>query len=354
MPEVAPPHPTEGEQQPETETLRVANEFLAKGFTLIPNYILRHPDLSRDAKLLYAILLSYAWREGRCFPGYTRLCADLGASEKPVRGYMRELEKAGLLTQKRRGLGKTNIYTLTEPRSGVSPGLDREFRAALDREDAPGKEDSEEEDRRGRTSKLRKPPTTDRSSGTAPVTGVNGAIAPAAPAQKPLRARLPPEERRRYDADRRRIVDYLSDFARELGDAAPLASSVTRAVNLMHRAGVDLEEFVGAMYHARAVTKERWAAVRKEERAPGRPFPRKRAMAYFFAELEHALGLRELPETPAEHAARKEAETRERRREGDRHPDWARAKGPREWVQTYKPGEGLPAIGADGGEDEGA
>jgi hypothetical protein len=98
----------------------------------------------------------------------------------------------------------------------------------------------------------------------------------------------------------------------------------------MRRAGVDIEDFVGVLYHARVVTKERWAAVRKEEREPGRPFPRKQAMAYFFAELEHALGLRALPETPAEH---------------DRRPDWADAKDARrEWVQTYKPGEGLPAI----------
>jgi hypothetical protein len=170
-----------------------------------------------------------------------------------------------------------------------------------------------------------------------------------------LRAGLPPAERRRYDADRRRIVDYLSDFARELGDAAPLASSVSRAVNMMRRAGVDLAAFTEALYHARAVTKERWAAVRKEERDPGRPFARKQAMAYFFAELEHALGLRELPETPAEHAARKEAEAQERRRDRRRRADWSGAEGARqEWVQTYKPGEGLPAIGADGGEDDGA
>ena len=174
-------------------------------------------------------------------------------------------------------------------------------------------------------------------------------MVPTAPTTTPLRARLPPAERRRYDEERRRIVDYLSDFARELGDAAPLASSVTRAVNLMHRAGVDLEAFTEALYHARAVTKERWAAVRKEERDPGRPFPKKQAMAYFFAELEHALGLRELPETPAEHAARKEAEEQDRQRDRGRHPDRARATGPREWVQTYTPGEGLPALEADGG-----
>jgi hypothetical protein len=123
----------------------------------------------------------------------------------------------------------------------------------------------------------------------------------------------------------------------------------------MRRAGVDLEAFVEALYHARAVTKERWAAVRKEEHQPGRPFPRKQAMAYFFAELEHALGLRELPDTPAEHAARKEAEQEERRRDRERRADWTGSKsGRREWVQTYKPGEGLPAIRVDSGEDAGA
>jgi hypothetical protein len=64
----------------------------------------------------------------------------------------------------------------------------------------------------------------------------------------------------------------------------------------------------------------------------------------------HALGLRDLPETPAEHTARKETEAQERRHERERHPDWARARGPREWVQTYKPGERLPVIEGDGGE----
>jgi hypothetical protein len=154
------------------------------------------------------------------------------------------------------------------------------------------------------------------------------------PARRPLRARLPPEERRRYDADRQRVIDHLSDFARELGDAAPLASSVTRAVNIQRAAGVAFEDFAAALYHARAVTKEHWAAIRKEDKKPGATWSTKQAMPYFFAELEHVLGLRELPETPAEHAARKEAEQRER----DRPPDRADAQGtPRRWVQTYQP-----------------
>jgi hypothetical protein len=167
---------------------------------------------------------------------------------------------------------------------------------------------------------------------------VNGSAAAAAiPARRPLRARLGPEERRRYDEDRRRIVDYLSDFARELGDAAPLASSVTRAVNIQRAAGVDFDAFAEALYHARAVTKERWAAIREETRKPGASWSTKRAMPYFFAELERVLGLRDLPETPEEHAARKAAEAEERDRAQQAGRGDARAGPAREWVQTYEP-----------------
>ncbi len=97
---------------PEPGTLLIEDETLRAGFTQIPNRVLHARNLSRDAKLLYAFLLRYAWQQGSCFPGYAQLCADMGASPSIVRKYMRELETVGLLVQKRRGLGKTNLYTL--------------------------------------------------------------------------------------------------------------------------------------------------------------------------------------------------------------------------------------------------
>ncbi len=97
---------------PEPGTLLIEDETLRAGFTQMPNRVLHAPNLSRDAKILYAFLLSYAWQQGRCFPGYAQLCAAMGASPSIVRKYMRELEAVGLLVQKRRGLGKTNLYTL--------------------------------------------------------------------------------------------------------------------------------------------------------------------------------------------------------------------------------------------------
>ncbi len=97
---------------PEPGTLFIEDETLRAGFTQIPNRVLHARNLSRDAKLLYGFLLSYAWQQGRCFPGYAQLCAAMGASPSIVRKYLHELEAVGLLVQKRRGLGKTNLYTL--------------------------------------------------------------------------------------------------------------------------------------------------------------------------------------------------------------------------------------------------
>jgi Helix-turn-helix domain len=96
-------------------TLMVANAALRGGFVLLPRTLLHAPGLSRDAKLLYAVLLSYAWQRGSCFPGYARLQADLGCGINQVTQYLRELEDAQLVTRRRRGLGKTTIYTLHDP-----------------------------------------------------------------------------------------------------------------------------------------------------------------------------------------------------------------------------------------------
>ncbi len=101
-----------GEQ--DRSTLAVANAALRSGFVLLPRTILHAPSLSRDAKLLYAVLLSYAWQEGSCFPGYERLQEDLQCSVNSVTKYMQELEQAKLISRRRRGLGKTNIYTIND------------------------------------------------------------------------------------------------------------------------------------------------------------------------------------------------------------------------------------------------
>src|SRR6202047_2248410 len=81
-----------------------ADPVTRHGFTQVPNFILTKKDLSVGAKLAYAMLLKYAWDNDACFPGQMKLADDMGAGERSVRTYLKELEAAGLLEIKQRGL----------------------------------------------------------------------------------------------------------------------------------------------------------------------------------------------------------------------------------------------------------
>jgi hypothetical protein len=82
------------------------------GFTQVPNFILTNEDISVGAKLAYAMLLKYAWSNDACYPGQVALAEDMGATDRSVRTYLKELESADLLEITQRGLGKTNLYRL--------------------------------------------------------------------------------------------------------------------------------------------------------------------------------------------------------------------------------------------------
>lgn len=105
--------------QPLSELIREKNIELATtdpvargGFTQVPNFILRNPDLSVGAKVVYAMFLSYAWHNESCFPGQERLAVDIGMSRSRVTEFISELSRAGLVTIQRRGQGKTNVYVV--------------------------------------------------------------------------------------------------------------------------------------------------------------------------------------------------------------------------------------------------
>jgi DNA-binding MarR family transcriptional regulator len=92
--------------------LKGADAATAKGFTQLPNFILKSKKLSAGDKITFAMLLSYAWQNDYCFPGQLRLAEDLGLHETNVRKHLKSLEANGLLAVTRRGQGKTNIYEL--------------------------------------------------------------------------------------------------------------------------------------------------------------------------------------------------------------------------------------------------
>lgn len=87
-----------------------------------------------------------------------------------------------------------------------------------------------------------------------------------------------------YSEAREELQQFVSDFAREFGDEAPLSSSLTRMVNLFVRSQLSIDDFVGLMYDARALTKEHQASVTKES-ASGRRGAKNR-MPYFFKIIE--------------------------------------------------------------------
>ncbi len=99
-----------------------------------------------------------------------------------------------------------------------------------------------------------------------------------------------------HTEERQQIHAYIRDFAPQLGDQAPLVSSVTRAYNLYLKSGWPFARFIDALYQARAKTRERSGGIRttlpKDD-----PWGTKPKMAYFFSVLEDEVGLRD--EEPA-------------------------------------------------------
>ncbi len=91
-----------------------------RGFTAIPNTILRHPRLSYGAKVTFGVLLSYAWQDNFCWPAQERLAQDLCCSERQVRRFLQELKATGIIDWKQQGLNLPNIYYIL-PQSRWAP-----------------------------------------------------------------------------------------------------------------------------------------------------------------------------------------------------------------------------------------
>ena len=84
----------------------------AGGFTQVPNFLLKDPKISANAKVVYSMLLSYAWNNNKVFPGQERMAEEVGSSKSTVGRAIQELEEQGWLEIQRRGQGKTNLYIL--------------------------------------------------------------------------------------------------------------------------------------------------------------------------------------------------------------------------------------------------
>lgn len=106
--------------------LIIRDRGLRGGFAQVPSVVLRDGRLSGNAVRLYALLLSYAWQDGECYPGQRRLAADMGVNAKTITRTLRELREKKLIDWHRQGMGKSNIYYIEElgaylPKQMVDP-----------------------------------------------------------------------------------------------------------------------------------------------------------------------------------------------------------------------------------------
>jgi hypothetical protein len=133
------------------KAVRFADPVLQKGFTQIPNAILRDASLSAGARLTYAMLSSFAWQSDECWVGQAKLAGLVSVGDRQLRRYLIELEEGGLLEITQQGLQKPNLYVLLE----ADP--DRTSVSGPDRTSVSDEEDAGEED-----------PTTDPLPPTSP------------------------------------------------------------------------------------------------------------------------------------------------------------------------------------------
>jgi hypothetical protein len=106
-----------------TKTLVIDDPNLRHGFIQIPSLIIRDPLLTCAARVLYALLLSYAWQEKECWPGQDRLSKEMGCSPDTLYRTLVELKERKLITWKRPGQGKPNIYHIRRLTDGYIPKM---------------------------------------------------------------------------------------------------------------------------------------------------------------------------------------------------------------------------------------
>lgn len=76
----------------------------------MPKFIFKSKEITVGAKLTYAMLLKYACKMDECFSGQDRLASDMDNCWCSVMGSIAELEKVGLVSIRRRGKGRPDLY----------------------------------------------------------------------------------------------------------------------------------------------------------------------------------------------------------------------------------------------------
>jgi hypothetical protein len=234
--------------EPTTEhTVILQDESLKQfqgGFTAIPNRLMENADLSLDARMVYAMLLKFAWQKDFCFPPQDRIATDLGIGIRSVRTYLNEFREAGLITWKQQGLNRPTVYYLlklpsvapTPPRSSGPANLaapDRQDSSGQDRQKSAYKEDSYKKTQDVNVDKNRKgknPRGPIRlASDTTPIGEVIGArytqLAAESAAQLHTTGTADPRTDAKAHED-----DFINEIMDQLGDTNPRSRPTYRLI----------------------------------------------------------------------------------------------------------------------------
>lgn len=245
------------------------------------------------ARLTYILLLSFAWKEGSCFPGQTRIASKLGVTRKAVNKYLKELKEKSYIDWERRGMGKTNVYRIlkiqaagfeadvtkrllhdvtTHSHQDVTKRLHKEYTD----EEYSERKDSD-------LSKFRKGKTLLKNLIHTP----NQQHLPRAATSIPSKAKSSQDEP--YSS---KIADVFDAFSKnDLHDPTHISSNITRSLNLWRGSKLPEEEFLRLVREARKVTLARSGSIRK--RADNYMGLKNRA-PYFFRVLQDLLGKNKL------------------------------------------------------------
>lgn len=109
-------------------------------FSALPHAVIRRTDLSRDARLLVAVLQMYGWQGGDITASHATLAADMGCSTRMLRTYLTELIDAGVISEHAAGARRQKVYRLesigtvlpitehhNEKQASDSDGVNRKF-----------------------------------------------------------------------------------------------------------------------------------------------------------------------------------------------------------------------------------
>lgn len=83
----------------------------AATYSALPHSIMRDTSLSRDARLLYAILQGHWWQGAESYASHAVMAEEMGCSLSGIRRYLDELIEAKLIAESLAGSRRAKVYT---------------------------------------------------------------------------------------------------------------------------------------------------------------------------------------------------------------------------------------------------